>query len=86
MRRKQLLAWGMCLVLIAGLLAGCAQPRETAETPQEPAASETPVEEVELTVAGGWSECRALDIVAAEFTKAYPNVTITYEYLQDYYA
>lgn len=41
-------------------------------------------EEVVLKIAGSWPDCRALELVASEFSKKYPNCTISYEYLQDY--
>ena len=64
----------LILILAMTAFAGCGS--------DEPAASE---ESVVLTVAGSWPDCRALDTVAAEFTTEYPNCTINYEYLQDYY-
>lgn len=77
MFRKHL---ALCLVfmILLGILAGCAQ---------EPAVEATEAvvaEPVLLTVAGGWTDCRALDVVAGAFTQRYPNCTVVYEYLQDY--
>lgn len=65
----------IAFILIVGMLAGCMAEKGAAETE----------EEVVLTVAGGWPDCRALDVAASAFHEQYPNCTITYEYLQDYY-
>ena len=86
---RNVLAAGLALALLIGLFAGCAQPTKNGPVAavQAPAPAETAsAEPVVLTVAGGWSECRALDIAARAFTEKYPNCTIVYEYLQDYYA
>lgn len=56
-----------------------------AEPNAAPAVPDAPAEEVTLTIAGSWPDCRALDVVASAFTAKYPNCTIEYEYLQDYY-
>ncbi len=67
----------LILAVIIGILAGCAKNQRTEES--------VPTEKVVLTVAGGWPECRALDIAAGKFMEEYPNCTVSYEYLQDYY-
>ena len=84
---RKILAICLAAACVAGALFGCAVPAEEAAPVAEtkPAEIAAP-EEVVLTVAGGWPECRALDVVANAFTQKYPNCTITYEYLQDYYA
>ena len=78
---KKNLAVVLIIVLTMTLLAGCSDTKKTAAPTAAPAA-----EKVTLTVAGSWTDCRALDEVAKAFTAEYPNVTIKYEYLQDYYA
>ena len=45
----------------------------------------TAEEAVTIRIAGGWPDCRAIDVVAKLFTEKYPNCQITYEYLQEYY-
>lgn len=68
----------LILALCAGMLCGCAPAaKPVAAQPQEP---------ITLVVAGSWADCRALDEAANAFTALYPNCTIVYEYLQDYYA
>lgn len=71
---KKLLIVLLAAVMLTGALSACGRGGEQNAEP------------VTLTVAGGWTDCRALDVAAAAFTKKYPNVTINYEYLQDYYA
>ncbi len=78
--RRKILAIGLMLALVLGVFTGCAPKQEVAA----PAPTQT-AEPVTLTVAGGWPDCRALDVVAAAFTTQYPNCTIQYEYVQDYY-
>lgn len=76
-------------MLAAASVLGCTQPQSSilTQTAAAPTVEPTPEPEpVTLTVAGAWPDCRALDAVAAAFTAAYPNCTVRYEYLQDYYA
>lgn len=69
----------LALALSLWMLAGCSKTEPPAATPV------APEEKVVLTVAGSWLDCRALDEAANAFTAMYPNCTIVYEYLQDYY-
>lgn len=79
MRRKNAWTASLALLLLLALLSSCGNP-----APQ-PAASPSPPEEaVTITVAGAWSDCRALDVAAAAFTERYPGCQVVYEYLQDY--
>lgn len=41
--------------------------------------------EATLTISGAWEECRAIETLAADFSKKYPKCTIVYEVVQDYY-
>ena len=77
---KRIAAAVLVLMLAASLAAGCAVAPASAP---EPTAAPEPVT---LTVTGGWPDCRAIETAAREFTEEYPNCTIVYEYLQDYYA
>ena len=75
----------LVLLLATTLLFACAKT----DAPKVAAPSEAPVataEPVTLTITGGWPDFRALDVVAKAFTEQYPNCTIVYEYIQDYYA
>ncbi len=79
--KKRIPALLLVVVLFAALLSGCESK------PAAPTATATPAPApVALTITGGWPDCRAIDEVAKLFTAQYPNVTIEYEYLQDYYA
>lgn len=88
MKRKTISS-GAALALAIAMLTGCtpAVTPEVAET-FATSVSETdiPAEPVVLTVAGSWTECRAIEEVGRAFTAQYPNCTIEYEFLQDYYA
>ncbi len=68
-------------VIGAGLLViqltGCGQ--ESGNTSE---LSKT--EEVNLIVAGPWSDCKALEDAATDFNRQYPNCHVSYEYLQDF--
>lgn len=75
---RKLLTLVLSLALCACLLAGCA--------PAPKPAADAPEEKVTLTIAGSWADCRAMDEAANAFTAQYPNCTIVYEYVQDYYA
>jgi len=44
-----------------------------------------PEEKVTLSIAGPWEESTAFEAISAEFTKAYPNCRVVYEYVQNYY-
>ena len=77
---KKHIALSLVAILLLTLLCGCA-PKQDAAAPA--AVSQEPVT---LIVAGGWPDCRALDEAAMAFTKLYPNCTVIYEYVQDYYA
>ncbi|MDY4610789.1 MAG: ABC transporter substrate-binding protein [Sphaerochaetaceae bacterium] len=76
---------GKCIMIVLsfalflGVLAGCTRAESSATAPV------VTEEEVVLTIAGGWLDCRALDEAANAFSAKYPNCTIVYEYLQDYY-
>lgn len=80
---KKSLSLALALMLILGAFAGCIETAAPEAAPE--AAPVVPEEEVTLTVSGSWPDCRALDLVASAFTAEYPNCTIVYEYLQDYY-
>lgn len=73
---KKIVALLLTLVLVISMLAGCGGYKVRTDLPKD---------EVVLTVAGSWTDCRALDKAAAAFSELYPNCTIVYEYLQDYY-
>lgn len=66
----------LAVIMTACLFAGC-KPAETEIVSKDP---------VTLTVVGSWEDCKALDDTVALFNAKYPNCTINYEYLQDYYA
>lgn len=70
----------LVLILLAGILAGCAG---TQQTKPDSTASQEPVT---LVVAGAWEACPAIDAVGRKFTEQYPNCTVVYEYLQDFEA
>lgn len=40
--------------------------------------------DVVITVAGAWTDFKALDVIGQEFSKVFPNCTVEYEYLQNY--
>ena len=87
--KKQGIALTMAILLVLGL-AACAAPAAAPAAPAaEPdaatAAAELPAEPVTLLIAGGWEDCKAIEAVARAFTAQYPNCTVEYEYLQDYY-
>ena len=84
--KKKHLALVLVFALIAGLLAGCANTAgKTAAVATEQAVAAATDAPVTLIVAGGWEDCRAIETVGRKFTEQYPNCTIVYEYLQDYY-
>ena len=91
---KKYLAAILTLVLTLTLLAGCTEQTPPVSPDGPPAAADpatalpaepVPAEKVTLTVAGSWTDCRAIDQAANAFTALYPNCTVVYEYLQDYY-
>ncbi|MDO5574081.1 MAG: ABC transporter substrate-binding protein [bacterium] len=75
--QRRITALFLICIIMAGTLAACKPVQEASAPPSD--------EEVVITVAGSWPDCRALDIVAGAFTEKYPNCTVSYEYLQDYY-
>ncbi len=79
---KGCIALSLALLLLATLLTGCTKTEAPAAAPLE---ADTQEEDVVLTIAGSWPDCRALDVAASAFNSEYPNCTIVYEYLQDYY-
>lgn len=83
MRYKRLAIAAFLLAALV-LLSGCTQTTVDASKQQDPSPQQSP-EPVTLTVTGGWPDFRALDLLAKDFTALYPNCTIEYEYLQDYY-
>ncbi len=75
---KRLTAVFLIAALALCSFSGCAKGYK--------ARTDLPKEEVTLIVAGSWTDCRALDETAKLFNEVYPNCTIAYEYMQDYYA
>lgn len=74
MKRYSLLALALALCLLLSACSG-----------NVPSAPEVTAEPVTLTIAGGWDDCPAIEEVARRFALLYPNCTIRYEYIQDYY-
>jgi ABC-type glycerol-3-phosphate transport system substrate-binding protein len=74
---KKIAASVMVLVLILSLFSGCSQPSEQA--------SASGSEKVTITIAGPWEESPAVEAVSSAFTKSYPNCSVVYEYVQNYY-
>lgn len=72
---KRLVCAGAAALLLAGLACSCAGN----------GASGAAQEKVTLTLAGPWAESLAVEAVSAEFSKAYPNCRVVYEYVQNYY-
>lgn len=75
--RKKCLCLALAVILLAGLLAGCAREKK-AEAPSAQ-------EKVTLLIAGGWEDCKEIEAVGHAFTAKYPACEVEYEYLQDYY-
>ena len=81
--KKRLYALLVIVVLCAALVSGCDNKQPAPTATAAPTATPAPVT---LTVTGAWPDCRAIDEIARLFSAQYPNVTVEYEYLQDYYA
>ncbi len=76
--KKRAVSLILTVLLATAFLAGC----ESKPAAPAPTAAPAPVT---LTIAAAWPDCRAVDEIAKRFVEQYPNVTIKYEYLQDYY-
>ena len=74
--KKNLLLCYIFLLLTGSLLTGCQS--------KAPAHLDTS-ENIVLTIASPWTDVRALENIAQKFQHKYPNCTIEYEYVQDYY-
>ena len=78
MRKKGWIVKIIIIMLAGCLLLGCtkgSQKNENLDTSQN----------VKLVIGGPWEDLRALEVIGQEFSEKYPNCTIEYEYVQDYY-
>ena len=73
---KKYLAILIGLLMILGVFSGCNGTKQND--------SSVPSDPVTLTVVGPWEDCAAVEVIASEFKKSYPNCTINYEYLQNF--
>lgn len=80
--RNMLLRLLLIVIVTAVLFTGC---EKTVVTPPKPEETTVAPDPVTITIAGGWEDCIAIEAVGREFTKKYPNCTVVYEYLQDFY-
>jgi len=83
---KKILSAALCLALTLGLFAGCTQTTDEEQTPSSEGfvpALDTGISGT-VNVLGNYENFEALDAAALEFQKYYPNVTISYECLDDY--
>lgn len=76
---KRILSAAVAAALILCLAGGCAS-RSSGN-----AANTVPAEDVTLHIVGPWEESTAIEALSSAFTKEYPNCTVEYEYIQDYY-
>ena len=86
----------MSFLLLIQMFSGCSKKSKSINNDQEKPALVTEQEKkndllvdadpVTLTIAGAWEDYRAIDEIGRLFTQKYPNCTIEYEFLQDYYA
>lgn len=77
---QRILALLTACALCAALLCGCTPKQE--KYPRNTALDVS--QNVQLVIAGTWTSLRGMDLVAERFHEAYPNCTVSYEYLQNY--
>lgn len=82
MKRKQIVSFILALIFTLTAFAGCENPAP-GQNESEPAPETEPVK---LRFAGPWEDIKALEVTAKAFNDKYPNCTVEYEYIQDYYA
>ena len=80
--KRKIISLTLAVMFVAGVFSGCTEKPVTTDKQEE---SLPPAEPVTLVIAGSWEDCRAIEAVGREFTTKYPNCTVEYEYLQNYY-
>lgn len=81
--KKSLIGAVTALALSTTLFTACNDGQNSTTTTA--AAATASAEPVTITIAGAWTDCKAVETVGAMFTSEYPNCTVVYENINDYY-
>ena len=82
MKKRTFIAMLLCIVIL--IIAACSNAEDNTSQNYSFKPSLDTDEDITLTVVYSWENFEALTESIAEFNKYYPNVTINYEYLENY--
>lgn len=74
--RKRFIGLALAALMLTTVFTGCGGKSTAVSAEADP---------IVITIAGSWEDCRAIEAVGRKFTEIYPECSIVYENLQDYY-